>query len=155
MNINRAPRGIPTGGQFAASSRSEPNVSLSPHIAGEAAPGQEQAPAAKRSIGVIDNGRTIMDWDTRTEVDYDSLSDYERAKVEQIAKERGYPNPRLSAVLRKAERVGDDIVDKVEALGDVAGHIADVQRGDVPAPEVEGSFVGWGQILPKFLRRKS
>jgi ParB-like chromosome segregation protein Spo0J len=115
---------------------------------------QEQESVAKRSLGLIDGGRTIMDWDTRTEVDYELLTDDERVTVDRIAKERGYPNPRLSALLRKAERVGDEIVDIVEALGEAAGHLADVQRGDVPAPEVEGNFVGWSDLLPKFFRQK-
>lgn len=155
MNINRAPRGIPTGGQFVASSRSEPTVSLSHDIAGKAAREQEQEPAAMRSIGFTDGGRTIMDWDTRTEVDYDSLSDSERVHVDRVARERGYPDPRRSELRKAAEKIGDEISDTVDAFSEVAGHIADVQRGNVPAPEAEGNFVGWGQMLPKFMRRKN
>jgi hypothetical protein len=41
MKMNRASKGTPAGRQ-------------------------EQEPAAKRSLGLIDGGRTIMDWDTRT-----------------------------------------------------------------------------------------
>lgn len=151
MNINRAPKGIPTGGQFAASTRAEPSVTL---------PGYYDIPARPRSIGFGGGGRQIMNWDTNEPVAYDSLTDEERVKVRQTAKDHGFPDPRRAGLREKAEKVSDRISERVEeitetvdALGEVTGHIVDIQRGEV-TPEVEGSFVGWGQMLPKFMRRK-
>lgn len=222
MHMSRAPRGIPTGGQFVASSRSEPTVSLAgAHQAGAAAdplahlttgrdgtirdrrtgeaipdgvlteedkanvfdpweaggvrramqqPGEPQArrrglredefddlakdaPAPARNLGFLGGGRQIMDWDTRTPVNFESLTESEQARVRKTARDMGFPDPGRSGLRKTVEHIGDEIGETVDALGEVTGHIVDVQRGDV-TPEVEGSFVGWGQMLPKFMRRK-
>jgi hypothetical protein len=218
MHMSRAPRGIPTGGQFVASSRSEPTVSLAGAAAdplaylttgrdgtirdrrtGEAIPDgvlteedkanvfdpweaggvrramqqsaepqalrrrglredefddlAKEAPAPARNLGFLGGGRQIMDWDTRTPVDFDSLTESEQARVRKTARDMGFPDPGRSGLRKTVEHIGDEIGETVDALGEVTGHIVDVQRGDV-TPEVEGSFVGWGQMLPKFMRRK-
>lgn len=222
MHMSRAPRGIPTGGQFVASSRSEPTVSLAgAHQAGATAdplahlttgrdgtirdrrtgeaipdgvlteedrasvfdpweaggvrramqqPDEQQArrrglredefddlakdaPALVRNLGFLGGGRQIMDWDTRTPVDFDSLTESEQARVRKTARDMGFPDPGRNGLRKTVEHIGDEIGETVDALGEVTGHIVDVQRGDV-TPEVEGSFVGWGQMLPKFMRRK-
>lgn len=152
MSINRAPRGIPTGGQFVAASHSEPSVSLSPYIAGARA--EEPEPAPARNIGFSGGGRQIMDWSTNTPVDFDNLTEEERTSVRRTAKEYGFPDPKRTGLRKTAEQIGDELGETVDAISEAAGHFIDVQRGDVPAPEAEGSFVGWNQMLPTFLRRK-
>lgn len=215
--MNRAPRGIPTGGQFVASSRSEPTVTLAGAAAdplshlttdregtihdrrtGQAIPDgvlteedkanvfdpwaaggvrramqqqtepqarrrglredefddlAKEAPAPARNLGFLGGGRQIMDWGTNTPVDFDSLTEGEQATVRKTAKDMGFPDPGRTGLRKTVEHIGDEIGETVDALGEVTGHIIDVQRGDI-APEVDGSFVGWGQMLPKFLRRK-
>ncbi len=48
----------------------------------------------------------------------------------------------------------DEIGETADAFSEAASHVVDVQRGAVPVPEVEGTFVPWGRVLPKFMRRK-
>jgi hypothetical protein len=227
MNISRAPRGIPTGGQFVSTSHSEPTVTLTspPNPASPAAADplshlttdldgtirdrrtREEVPdgalsdeekakvfdpweaggvrramqkqadppasprrrglreddldellasqaAPVRDLGFLGGGRQIMDWNTHEKVDYDSLSGDEQVRMRETARNMGFPDPGRSGLRKTAEQIGDELGETVDALGEAAGHFIDVQRGDAPAPEVEGSFVGWNQMLPKFMRRK-
>jgi hypothetical protein len=154
MNINRAPRGIPTGGQFVSTSHSEPNITLSYIAGGPARQPDEPKVAPIRNLGFLGGGRQIMDWNTDAKVDYDSLSEDEQVRVREMAKEYGFPDPRRTGLRKTVEHIGDELGETVDALSEVTGHIVDVQRGDV-TPEVEGTFVGWNQMLPKFMRRKN
>jgi hypothetical protein len=96
-----------------------------------------------------------MDWNTDAKVDYDSLSEDEQVTVRQMAKDRGFPDPGRTGIRKTAEQIGDELGETVDALSEVASHVIDIHRGDAPAPDVEGTFVGWNQMLPKFLRRKN
>jgi hypothetical protein len=164
MTTTRAPKGIPTGGRFVANTSSEPTIAL-----GGQAAGGEQSSTSRSSYVPGSN----------EPVDHDSITSAEMAKLEKLSAESGVPFSRLRVGLRETaekrmydyldrnerkdrpstmrafgEKVGGEVVETGEAISALAGHMADVHRGDVPAPEAEGSFVGWGQMVPKFLRRK-
>jgi hypothetical protein len=150
MSISRAPRGTSTGGQFVATPHSEPSLSLRPEGAGPS-PVSEQEPVRPRVLGFTDRGRQIRDFRDGTDLDYEDLTEPEKAEVRQIAKDQGFRNPKRNAF----QKMGDEIGETVDALSEVASHVADVQRGNVPAPKVEGTFAEWNTLLPKFMRRKS
>jgi hypothetical protein len=108
MNRNRAPRGIPTGGQFVATPRSEANVSLSP------------------SYRAAVNKARKDHWSLRQDMDH-------FAENAEAAGSRG--DPSFAGAL---ETVADDLQ----------------ERPSAPIDTSEGTFVTWGQMIPRFLRRK-
>lgn len=118
MNRNRAPRGIPTGGQFVATPRSEAGVSLTPPL---------------REINQARKDNREM-----------------RTALEKSGASTG-----------PVERRGlnfDDVTDSIvesRLAGVLEAAVDDLQeRHQAPIDETTGSFVDWGQLVPKFLRRK-
>lgn len=172
MLPSRAPRGIPTGGRFTANINAEPTISLEPRSPWE--PGHGIQPSEERD--------DAADGSTTGHTTTAQMKERERAVKRAKALERSRDQSRIDASIQErrhllrsqsdnfvlsepapeyepgirgaAEKVGDEIADTTAAIGAVASHMADVHRGDVPAPETEGGFVGWGQTVPKFLRRK-
>lgn len=136
---DRAPRGIPIGGRFVPSSRAE---SAKTPLSGRPAPDSASA-AYLRSLIVRRDG-TIADRHTGEPVPDGTLTDEDVARVEDP-----YENePETGQPL--LDRVGET----VDAIAELAGHRRDVNAGKAPAPDTAGTFVGWGQMLPSWVRRK-
>lgn len=153
---SRAPKGIPSGGQFVASGRSEPSVSLG-------------KPNARRSMPLA--SAFVEGWDRKeaapddgfTQQNYADSINEARASRWAVQDDRGNPSPEpvndpapgpIGRVRDAAGRIGDRVYDTMDAVAELAEHQGDVRRGEAPAPEAEGSFVSWGQMVPKFLRRE-
>lgn len=138
MTSNRAPRGIPTGGQFTAATFSEPNISLDRRPAYKPDHGGSQPPGL-RGARKIDG-----EWVPETRVQRDPVTGaYSRRKHTDAELDFFVP-PGVEA---EAEAVAmrlnkrDGIVPKAER--------------PVPIPPAsEGDFIRWGELVPKFLRRK-
>ena len=192
MSIDRAPKGIPSGGQFVATAHAEPHLTL----AGDALAARESP--RPRNLGISAGGARIIDWDTKDPVSYKSVTPEEMAQLEQLSAESGVSIPTaplLTSFKRRGHReIGtrssrpfdftsftylrsDDLTaDERELMADLmpdilAQELRDTQ--DIPAvgrsrdtaeetglgttsptPAARGAFAGWGQMLPKFLRRK-
>lgn len=158
MSTNRAPRGIPTGGQFVASSRSEPSIGLD---AGEAPaplsghlPGHSggQPPSLRGPVKI--NGERVPEDRVHFDDGVPNRSpapDPTSPVPHSIDDDHGQGQPGLRDV---AEKVGDELVETVDAIAGLSRHRSRIRRGRTPAPETGGSFVGWDQMIPKFLRRK-
>jgi hypothetical protein len=86
MNMNRAPRGIPAGGQFVAAAHAEPHLTLVRD------PAPSESPQA-RNLGISAGGARIIDWDTNDPVSYKSVTPVEMAQLEQLSAESGVPIP--------------------------------------------------------------
>jgi hypothetical protein len=115
MNRNRAPRGIPTGGQFIATPHSESEVTLKKAINGARRDYREQQwLTLQNSEPAAPVERRALTFDGVT----DSIAD-----------------SRLAGALEAA-------VDDLQ------------ERHQAPIDAATGSFVTWGQMVPKFLRRK-
>ncbi|GAA4032765.1 hypothetical protein GCM10023063_15120 [Arthrobacter methylotrophus] len=154
MSIDRAPKGTHAGGQFVSSPRSEPTISLNHDHSSPSIDSRAEAPdpTEERQLGFW--YEHIFDHTNNSLVDYDSLTSAERARMRKMAKEEGRPDPRPRRGLwSRAEKLGDDISETVDAISETASHMVDVHRGDAPAPETEGTYVSWDQMIPKFLRR--
>lgn len=87
MSIDRAPRGIPTGGQFVATTRAEPHLTLVRDT-----PEAQEAPRP-RNLGIAAGGARIIDWDTKDPVSYSSVTPDEMASLERLSAEYGVAIP--------------------------------------------------------------
>lgn len=87
MSIDRAPKGIPTGGQFVAAARTEPHLTLVPDL--PAAP----EPQGPRNLGISAGGARIVDWDTKDPVAYKSVTAEEMAGLEKLSADTGVSIP--------------------------------------------------------------
>jgi hypothetical protein len=87
MSIDRAPRGIPTGGQFVATTRAEPHLTLVPDLP------ESPEPGGARNLGFGAGGARIIDWDTKDPVSYKSVTPQEMSRLEQLSAETGIAIP--------------------------------------------------------------
>lgn len=122
------------------------------------------APDQPRNVGFMAGSSTVMDWDTGTPVDPGTLTGDEADRLRQLSEASGKSIPRevrramnqrrRPGAAATAEKIVDEIAETGEALSGLAGRLADVQRGSVTT-DSKGTFVGWGDMVPKFLRRKN
>jgi hypothetical protein len=89
MSIDRAPKGIPTGGQFVTAARAEPHLTLV-----RATPAVPE-PARPRNLGISAGGARIIDWDTKDPVSYKSVTPEEMSQLEQLSAESGVSIPTI------------------------------------------------------------
>jgi hypothetical protein len=87
MSIDRAPRGIPAGGQFVATTRAEPHLTLVPDLP------ESTEPRSARNLGFGAGGARIIDWDTKDPVSYKSVTPEEMSQLEQLSAETGIAIP--------------------------------------------------------------
>lgn len=90
MSIDRAPRGIPAGGQFVATPRAEPHLTLVRNT-----PDIQEAPQP-RNLGIAAGGARIIDWDTKDPVSYSSVTPAEMAQLEELSARTGVAIPTAS-----------------------------------------------------------
>lgn len=188
MSIDRAPRGIPAGGQFTATSHAEPHLTLVREP-------ETQEAAHPRNLGISAGGARIIDWDTKDPVSYKSVTAEEMTQLQQLSAKSGVSIPTaplLTSFKRRGHReIGtrssrafdftafrylrsDELTaDERELMAELMPDILAQERRDtqdIPAvgrgrdgvdewvprdgtPPVDG-LISWGQLLPKFLRRK-
>lgn len=155
---NRVAAGVPSGGRFAPEKRAEGLFRL------EMLKCEPDPDGPTRSIGFLSGFDTVMDWDTKKAVELKTLTDRELENLSRLSEQSGQPISRdLRRLMNRrsrtgpvaaAEKVVDEITETGEAISGMAAHLTGIHTGGVKAPETKGNFVGWTDMLPKFLRRK-
>jgi hypothetical protein len=166
MTITRAPKGIPSGGQFTANRLSEPTISLSAftpvhgdgqHMGLRGAQRIDGAWAPEDQVAVDPGAGTLHRRPPAAPESepYDRLAAF---AIPPLSTEPPTLEERLygaaesftDAVMNPAEHVYDLVTDFADDVSDARD-----RRKELREAAGDGNVVGWGRMLPKFMRLKS